>query len=115
MMKSKGTENAVRKDPDSGTDPETPSSDVVMMERMVYENVPSTGYVGMPLDDLSYNDGKGGKETRDTIGGPDVASFVFAEDKTMAPLVLARTSMTPLSPRIRMTWQTKPGNWRRRW
>ena len=79
MMMSKGTENAVRKDPDSGTDPATPYLDVILKEGMVYENVPSTGYVGIPLDDLSYPDGKGGTEYRDTIGGPDGASFVFAE------------------------------------
>ena len=52
-----------------------------MKERMVYENVPSTGYVGIPLDGLHYPDGKGGHAIRNTIGGPDVASFVFAENK----------------------------------
>ena len=69
----------MRKEPGSGADPETPSLDVISKERMVYENVPSTGYVGMPLDELRYPDGKGGSATRYTIGGPDVASFVFAE------------------------------------
>ena len=85
LMRSKGTENAVRKAPDdSGTGPDTPSSDVVMKEGMVYENVPSTGYVGIPLNGLDYPDGKGGSETRDTIGGPDGESFVFAEDEDNA-------------------------------
>ena len=86
IMMSKGTENAVRrKEPGSGTDPDKPSLDVVLKERMVYENVPSTGYVGIPLDYvLSYHDGKGGVKVRDTIGGPDVASFVFAEDEDNA-------------------------------
>ena len=82
-MMEKGTENAVRIDPAGDADPATPSLDVVMIDRMVYENVPSTGYVGIPLGyyDLRYPDGKGGDGFRDTIGGPDVASFVFAEDK----------------------------------
>ncbi len=81
LMLLEGTDNAVRKDPDSGVDPDGPSPDVVLRERMVYENVPSTGYVGIPLDGLSYPDGKGGMGTRDTIGGPDAASFEFAEDQ----------------------------------
>ena len=50
---------------------QTPSTEPILMDRMVYENVPSTGYVGIPLDMLG---------TRDMIGGPDGASFVFAED-----------------------------------
>ena len=85
IRESKGTENAVRKDPDSDDNPVTPSSDVILRDLEVYENVPSTGYVGIPLDNVvSYHDGKGGIEVRDTIGGPDVASFVFAEDKDNA-------------------------------
>ena len=93
-MLPEGADNAVRKDPASGDDPDTPSTDLVLQERTVYENVPSTGYVGIPLDagyvagyegiqkdGLSYPDGKGGTGTRDTIGGPDGASFVFAEDE----------------------------------
>ena len=83
-MLDKGTDNAVRIDPAGGDDPTTPSLDVVMRDRMVYENVPSTGYVGIPLDGLHYPDGKGGHAVRDTIGGPDVASFVFADDKDKA-------------------------------
>ena len=85
-MMSKGTENAVRTDPAGGTDPATPSLDVIPVDRMVYENVPSTGYVGIPLSrmHLVYPDGQGGEAVRDTIGGPDVASFVFAEDKDNA-------------------------------
>ncbi len=94
LMLPEGADNAVRKDPASGDDPDTPSTDLVLQERTVYENVPSTGYVGIPLDagyvagyegiqkdGLSYPDGKGGTGTRDTIGGPDGASFVFAEDE----------------------------------
>ena len=42
-----------------------------MIERMVYENVPSTGYVGDPIAKLG---------DRNTIGGPDREAFVFAED-----------------------------------
>ena len=42
---------------------------------MVDENVPSTGYVGMPIEDLGM---------RDTIGGPDGSTFVFAEDMDAA-------------------------------
>ena len=82
-MMSKGTDNAVRTDPSGGTGPTMPSLDMIPVDLMVDENVPSTGYVGIPLNyyDLRYPDGKGGYEFRDTIGGPDVASFVFAEDK----------------------------------
>ena len=47
------------------------SSGVEEFTVMVYENVPSTGYVGDPI--LKLGD-------RDTIGGPDGATFVFAED-----------------------------------
>ena len=66
------TDNAVQTGPGTGTGPgETPSTKPILMDRMVYENVPSTGYVGMPLGMLG---------ARDTIGGPDGASFVFAED-----------------------------------
>ena len=71
-MEKAVTDNAVQKDPGTGTGPgETPSTKPILMDRMVYENVPSTGYVGMPLGMLG---------TRDMIGGPDGASFVFAED-----------------------------------
>ena len=81
-MMEKGTENAVRRDPAGGTDPAMPSLDVVMIDRMVYENVPSTGYVGIPLGGLHYPDGEGGHAVRDTIsGGLDGAFFEFAEDK----------------------------------
>ena len=81
-MMTKGTDNAVRTDPAGGTDPRQPSSARIDVERMVYENVPSTGYVGIPLDNLSYHDGKGGVAVRDTIsGGLDGEFFVFAEDK----------------------------------
>ena len=74
-----GADNAVRKDPTGGTGSDTPSTDVVEKVLTVYENVASTGYVGIPLDGLSYPDGQGGTGIRDTIGGPDGASFVFAE------------------------------------
>ena len=71
-MESAVTDNAVQTDPTGGTLPDQmPSTEPILMDRMVYENVPSTGYVGIPLDMLG---------TRDMIGGPDGASFVFAED-----------------------------------
>ena len=71
-MEEAVTDNAVQTDPGTGTGPGgTPSTEPILMDRMVYENVPSTGYVGMPLGMLG---------TRDMIGGPDGASFVFAED-----------------------------------
>ena len=72
QMESKGTENAVRTDPSTVEPDPMPSTEPILKDRMVYENVPSTGYVGIPLDMLG---------TRDTIGGPDGASFVFAEKK----------------------------------
>ena len=50
MMTSKGTDNAVQKDPDEDADVQLPSTSPVLVNRMVYENVPSTGYTGMPLD-----------------------------------------------------------------
>ena len=65
-----GTTNAVQTDPDPATDPEGPDTELVLLERMVFENVPSTGYVGDPLPTPG---------ARDTIGGPDGATFVFAE------------------------------------
>ena len=71
-MEEAVTDNAVQTDPGTGTGPgETPSTEPILVDRMVYENVPSTGYVGMPLGMLG---------ARDMIGGPDGASFVFAED-----------------------------------
>ena len=71
-MESAVTDNAVQTDPSTGGGPDqTPSTEPILMDRMVYENVPSTGYVGIPLDMLG---------TRNMIGGPDGASFVFAED-----------------------------------
>ena len=75
VMENAGTDNAVQKDPDApgGPDPANPND--VEIERFVYENVPSTGYVGIPLTSLDYTGG-----SRDTIGGPDSTSFVFAED-----------------------------------
>ena len=70
-MIEEGTVNAVQTDPDPPDDPDAPATGVVLMERMVYENVPSTGYVGDPIEDLG---------DRDEIGGPDGTVFVFAED-----------------------------------
>ena len=72
-MLDKGTVNAVQTDPDPPTDPDAPATGVEMFERMVYENVPSTGYVGDPFDAEKLGD-------RNVIGGPDGANFVFAED-----------------------------------
>ena len=71
-MLETGTDNAVRADPDPPTDEDGPATGVEMLTRMVYENVPSTGYVGGPITKLG---------DRDTIGGPDGATFVFAEKK----------------------------------
>ena len=71
-MLEEGTANAVRKDPTPPADPDAPATGVQMLERMVYENVPSTGYVGDPIEKLG---------DRDEIGGPDGATFVFAEDE----------------------------------
>ena len=71
VMEEAVADNAVRVDPgDDDGGSEMPSTEPILMDRMVYENVPSTGYVGMPLDILG---------SRDMIGGPDGASFVFAE------------------------------------
>ena len=80
--KSKVTDNAVQPDPDDPDAPSGPSTGVEMITRMVYENVPSTGYVGAPLEGLGYKIPGAGDNTvyRDTISGPDVGSFVFAED-----------------------------------
>ena len=88
QMQSKGTENAVQKGPAEGGDIHLPSTDPILVGRMVDENVPSTGYVGIPLDitggmGLQYEDANGDVQIRNVIGGPDGASFVFAEDKGM--------------------------------
>ena len=73
------TTNAIQAPaPGTGGGPGGPSTDVVKVERMVYENTPSTGYVGTPLKNLGYTAG-GTDYTRDTIGGPDGSNFVFAE------------------------------------
>ena len=88
MMISKSTDNAVQKDPDEDDDIQLPSPSPILVNRMVYENVPSTGYTGIPLDmsgemGLEYKDANGVRRVRDTIGGPDGASFVFAELKDL--------------------------------
>ena len=84
MMISKGTDNAVQKDPDEDDGVPLPSTSPILVNRMVYENVPSTGYTGIPLEmtgekGLQYKDANGVTRVRDTVGGPDGASFVFAE------------------------------------
>ncbi len=71
-MLETGTDNAVQADPDPPTDPDAPATGVEMLTRMVYENVPSTGYAGDPIEGLG---------DRDKIGGPDGAAFEFAERK----------------------------------
>ena len=72
------TDNAVQPDPDPGEDAEGPSTGVVMKSRMVYENVPSTGYVGDPIEDVMYKYA-GTTYERNRINGPDGSSFAFAE------------------------------------
>ena len=78
-MEEAGTDNAVRTDPDPDNGVGGPSADVVNVTLTVRENTPSTGYVGDPLEGLSYKDATGAEQFRDTIGGPDADSFVFAE------------------------------------
>ena len=79
IMRSAGTDNAVQKDPDAPGGPEPADPNDVEIERSVYENVPSTGYVGIPLTGLDYLDSSGSTQTRNELGGPDGSSFVFAE------------------------------------
>ena len=76
MMLDASTDNAVQKDPDAPGGPPPADPNDIEIERFVYENVPSTGYVGTPLTNLDYTGG-----SRDTIGGPDGTSFVFAENR----------------------------------
>ena len=84
-MLSKGTDNAVQKAPPPPLDPTDPGPNVVMISTAVKESVPSTGYVGVPLDDLLKAIDKDlTLAPRNRIGGPDAASFVFAEDKDLA-------------------------------
>ena len=80
----KVTDNAVQKDPEGGDDLLAPDPDPILVDLMVYENVPSTGYAGMPLNNLAYKDLNDAAQSRDTIGGPDGASFVFAEQSDHA-------------------------------
>ena len=70
-MDEAAADNAVQSAPEDPDDPDRPVGGVEELALMVNENVPSTGYVGMPIDDLGM---------RDTIGGPDGANFVFAEE-----------------------------------
>ena len=80
-MESAGTANAVQPDPDPPTGGTMPDTGVEEMEISVYENVPSTGYVGMPIEGLVVkNAADRVLANRDTIGGPDAATFVFADD-----------------------------------
>ena len=81
---SKGTDNAVQAAPPPPPPPPGQPVPVVMIETSVKENVPSTGYVGMPLDDLlKALDEDMTLAPRTRIGGPDGAAFVFAEDKDL--------------------------------
>ena len=66
-----GTEYAVQAEPDPEDRSDRSSGGVETFELAVYENTPSTGYVGIPLPDLG---------PRSEIGGPDAGTFVFAED-----------------------------------
>ena len=66
------TDYAVQPKPDEDNGGGGGSTGVVPFTLMVYENVPSTGYVGDPIPNLG---------DRTMIGGPDGATFVFAEDK----------------------------------
>ena len=75
MTRVASTDNAVQKDPDAAGGPPPADPNDIEIERFVYENVPSTGYVGTPLTNLDYTGGR-----RATIGGPDGTSFVFAEE-----------------------------------
>ena len=79
-MKSGVSANAVQPDPDDPDAPTGPSTGVVRIDRSVFENVPSTGYVGVPIDNLGYKTPGGAAEVRNVISGPDGSSFVFAED-----------------------------------
>ena len=84
-MLEKGADNAVRKDPERDAQIPPPDPDLIEITMMVKENVPSTGYVGMPIEigNLDYKVGEN-THSRDMIGGPDAATFVFAEEKDLA-------------------------------
>ena len=69
---TKETDNAVQADPASDDATAYPAKTVHLE---VPESTPSTGYVGTPLQGLG---------PRDTIGGPDGTTFVFAEDEDNA-------------------------------
>ena len=76
------TDNAVQADPDDPKPPRRASDRYPDDSKgSVYENVPSTGYVGMPLQGLIETTSAGDElANRNVIGGPDGALFVFAED-----------------------------------
>ena len=81
-MATSSTVNAVQPDPDPPGDGMTPDTGVVTIARMVYENVPSTGYVGAPIENLIVRNAAGAElANRHMIGGPDGDTFVFAEDE----------------------------------
>ena len=83
-MLEKGADNAVRKDPERDTQIPPPDPDPIEITMMVKENVPSTGYVGMPIEigNLDYKVGEN-THSRDVIGGPDAATFVFADEEDL--------------------------------
>ena len=77
-MLEKGADNAVRKDPERDTQIPPPDPDLIEITMMVKESVPSTGYVGMPIEigNLDYKVGEN-THSRNVIGGPDAATFVL--------------------------------------
>ena len=80
IMLMEGTANAVRQDPDPDNgDGTTPGGGVETFTLTVYENAPSTSYVGAPFNALAGSNKA--LDARDTIGGPDADSFVFAEEE----------------------------------
>ena len=83
-----GTENAVQANPDPENRSDKPTGGVETFELTVYENMPSTGYVGVPLPDLG---------TRSEIGGPDGTTFVFAEDMDDNGYAYYDSVLAPLS------------------
>ena len=83
--RSKGTDNAVQAAPPPPPPPPGTPVDVVAIVTSVKENIPATGYVGIPLDDLlKAIDKDMVLAPRDNIGGPDGAAFVLAEEKDLA-------------------------------
>ena len=83
-MEEAVADNSVRKDPAGDTVIPPPDPNPIEVTMMVKENVPSTGYVGNPIKvwDLDYEVGEN-TFSRNMIGGPDGATFVFAEDEDL--------------------------------